>query len=374
MMYEKYAKLIPTYPVFHKRKVPFSPSIKLPGRFRERIDAIRALEGKLDGFLLSLRDYFDIVVDAYAANVHYSTALEGNPLALEEVRRMTRNSFEGISMMKPDASRQEIINHLSAIVHPEAFATPWSQEAIRKVHYLLTKNVEPDPIPGRYRTDPGPVYPTENGTDVVFVGAGSESVPDEMQSLLDWLNGAGEAIEPLVSAAVFFHEFASIHPFTEGNGRAGRTLFNIYLQTHGFPNARLCKIDYEITKDASRDTYYTLLSWTDESGDYSALLDFFLDAVLAAYEVANAAFDSKRRHISALEENSIKVLFGARNAKGGWFRVKDAVGWVGGASERTVSKTLNGLCAKGLLEDEGLTRARRFRLPDPISNIKELVG
>ena len=56
---------------------------------RGQIRAIRRMDGQLSGFLLSERDYLDLVKEAYASNVHWSTKIEGNELTIDEVRELT---------------------------------------------------------------------------------------------------------------------------------------------------------------------------------------------------------------------------------------------------------------------------------------------
>lgn len=353
------------HPVRHRRKDPFRPVVQVPADFPRRALELRRLDAELDRFILSAGDYMDLVVDAFATNVHYSTKLEGNPLPLEEVRRLTRNSFEGLRGGTLDKPRQEIINHLMAWVSPGTFETPWSVEMIRFVHQYLMEGVEPESLPGEFRK--GPAYITQ-GRDVVFQGADPRLVPDEMRSLADWLNGQGIALFPVVAATVFFHEFESIHPFRDGNGRTGRTLFHAYLQNHGLPNASLCKVEYEITKDP--ETYYLLLGWTDQEESYTELVDYVTDCTLAAYRSAIGAFRAKDLLTSDLEEAARRILVRAKQKKA-WFKVAEAVGWVSGIGEQTVRRHLNGLVERGVLEAEGQTKAKRYRFADPLRNARE---
>lgn len=367
MLDPRFRHCVPKYPVRHRRKVPFRPIVKPPRDFPRRTDELRHLDVELDRFILSAHDYLDLVVEAYATNVHYSTALEGNPLPLEEVRRLTRNSFEGLRAARLDAPRQEIVNHLIAWINPQAYQTPWTRQVLETHRYLM-ENVEPDSHPGVYRT--GPAYLTQ-GRDVVFEGAKPESVPEEMESLLAWLNEEASAYFPVVAATVFFHEFESIHPFKDGNGRTGRTLFHAYLQNHGLPNAGLCKIEYEMTRDP--DLYYTLLSWTDHSDSYTELLDFVMDSILAAYRDAIKAFAEKDLLSSGLDETARRLLIRAKQRKE-WFKVADASDWVDGVGEQTVRRHLGDLVGLGVLDAEGQTRSRRYRFADPLRDVRQALG
>lgn len=64
-----------------------------------------------------------------------------------------------------------------------------------------------------------------------FVPPAHERVPELMEDLVDFLNGA--AYSPIVQAAVVHAQFETIHPFTDGNGRVGRALIHTVLARRG---------------------------------------------------------------------------------------------------------------------------------------------
>ena len=67
------------YPVKHKPKVPFRPVVIPPADFDQVTARIVELDRGLDRFYLSAPDYGALVEEATAANVHWSTKIEGNP-------------------------------------------------------------------------------------------------------------------------------------------------------------------------------------------------------------------------------------------------------------------------------------------------------
>lgn len=364
MLPPKYAHCVPRYPVRHQAKLPFRPLVQAPSGFPKLAIQLRRLDTELDRYILSARDYLEIVVDAFASNVHYSTKLEGNPLTLAEVQRLTRNSFEGVRAGKLDGPRQEVLNHLAAWLYPDYYQTPWTDQ-VKETHRFLMEGVEPESLPGQYRTTPAHIT---QGRDVVFEGAKPELIAEEMDSLLRWLNHEAPALFPVVAATVFFHEFESIHPFKDGNGRTGRTLFHGYLQLHGLPNSHLCKLEYELLKDP--EVYYTLLSWADHSKSYVELVEFVTEATVRAYEKAIAEFQSKDLLSTGLEETPRRLLIRAKQHKE-WFRVADAAGWVDSLGEQSIRRHLSDLVSMGVLDAEGQTRARRYRFADPLRQVRE---
>ena len=357
------------YPVIHRRKVPFRPHIEVSEEFARRATEIRKLDSELDRFFPSLKDYFDLIEEAYASNIHFSTKLEGNPLPLDAVRKLTRRSLKmGVPEKKPDFPTQEIINHLFLWLSPETMQPPWTLKQISEIHQALLLGVSGDARPGELRNHEGAIY-SDQGEEV-FKTCPPKHVEEELTSLLEWNSRTAPSLDPVAGAAVFFHEFESIHPFSDGNGRVGRTLFHSYLQHRGLPNAHLCLVERELLNEP--EDYYRVLAWTDQDGSYGELLDFFSRALERSYRDAVERFQKKDLLSSKLPENLRRLLVNAKH-EGGWFSVSSAASWIQGTSEQTIRNGLNELVGLNLLETKGKTRAKRYRFVSPLDQIKSTV-
>ena len=67
-------------------------------------------------------------------------------------------------------------------------------------------------------------------------GSSPENTKYDLQELLDELyEHTFKSIDTLTKAAYFHARFENIHPFSDGNGRTGRTLLNYYLLTQNHP-------------------------------------------------------------------------------------------------------------------------------------------
>lgn len=359
-------------PVRHVRKVPFLPCVRAPDSFPQKARRIRELDLELSRFVLKPSDHLRLIEEAFASNVHWSTALEGNPLSLDEVRRITRNSFSGQLRESPDGPTQEVINHLLVLLYPELFRLPWDKEKICSINQLLLMGTEQTTSHGKYRTTRSSL---REGDTEVFLPAPPEHLDGEMASLLDWANRSSTAYDPVIGATVFFHEFESIHPFEDGNGRTGRSLFHIYLQCNGLNNSHLCRFDEHLLRDKA--LYYQILMYTDYAArgkrcDYLELLHYFTDSILAGYETAMVELTKKDLLTSHLDETSSRILMKARERRE-WFSRVEAASWIQGVGEQTVGARLAELVEKNILEAKGETRARRFRFRDPMEELRALL-
>lgn len=105
--------------------------------------------------------------------------------------------------------------------------------------------------------------------------------PDRLRELMDDLLTflSRTDIDPLMQAAVGHAQFESIHPFTDGNGRIGRSLINGVLR---FRNVtRTVSVPIAAALTASREEYFQALI-TYRSGEESPIVRVIAEALQTA--------------------------------------------------------------------------------------------
>lgn len=83
--------------------------------------------------------------------------------------------------------------------------------------------------------------------------------------LLEWWIGASRQLSPVLTSAVLHYRFEAIHPFADGNGRAGRALALWELYRRGFDTHHVFSIDEYYWEN--RLEYYALLNAVHQSGE-----------------------------------------------------------------------------------------------------------
>ena len=86
-----------------------------------------------------------------------------------------------------------------------------------------------------------------------------------MTDLVEFIH-ANDELDPLLRMAITHHQFESIHPFYDGNGRKGRILNLLILQREGLLDLPVLYLSRYITSTKSQ--YYQLLQFTRESNDW----------------------------------------------------------------------------------------------------------
>jgi len=214
---------------------------------------------------------------------HHSTAIEGNTLVLKQVEQLLE---EGRAVGNKELSEYlEVRGYADAAgwVYGQGIdAGGWSGEKlltlseVREIHSLAMTpvwEVAPHPHatakerPGSFREHDIEPFP------------GGMQPPDWTQVpvlIRDWVGdaqalrkvGEGEVPEAL---ARLHARFEQVHPFLDGNGRAGRLVLNLLLIRLGYPPAIIYK--------GNRARYLAALRRADQ-GDFGPLGEFLARAIL----------------------------------------------------------------------------------------------
>jgi Fic family protein len=202
--------------------------------------------------------------DTRIRNAHSSTAIEGNPLTLEQVR-----AIEEGRQIPPTAqrSRREVANYFAGLrfVEKNAKRTSITQTEVLKLHRILAAEVMDQGMAGQYRK-----IRVRVGD---YVAPSPDRVERLMSDLIKWWDKEAPKISAVLSAAILHHQFETIHPFADGNGRTGRMLSLWELYRRGFDSHHIFSIDEFYWED--RPGYYSALeNVRDEEGDLTSWLEY----------------------------------------------------------------------------------------------------
>lgn len=229
----------------------------------KRLNKLRPISSVL---LQKLREKFEVEM------TYNSNAIEGNTLTLKETYWVIQ---QGLTVKgKPLKDHLEAKNHKEALDFLYELIAPGnkntiSEHLIKSLHSLIIQDIDKN-IAGQYRERNVFITGTEH------TPPSSLNVPIKMQELIQWARTNQKKMNVIEFSAMFHHKFVHIHPFEDGNGRAGRLLMNIFLMQYGFPLAIIQKND--------RQKYYRALALADE-GNNKMLVNFIAQAVLRSLNI-----------------------------------------------------------------------------------------
>jgi fido (protein-threonine AMPylation protein) len=159
--------------------------------------------------------------------VHSTTSTEGNTCTLSEVTRILENHLtpKGKSLRE----MYEIRNFEDVLKYRKGYKGTISKKFIIKLHKLVMKDIDHYTLGSFRRIEVAILGSKTTLTPAIFV-------EEEMEKLLKWYHKNKGKRHPVELATEFHVRFEEIHPFTDGNGRVGREIFNLMITRAGFPS------------------------------------------------------------------------------------------------------------------------------------------
>lgn len=130
-----------------------------------------------------------------------------------------------------------------------------------------------------FRTTLGTALLNEVTGDTIYVPPQDQhEIVDHMSALEQFINDdAISDLDPLIKMALIHHQFESIHPFPDGNGRVGRILNMLYLTRKGLLDIPILYLSRHITQ--TKADYYRHLQTVKDDGDWESWVLYMLTAV-----------------------------------------------------------------------------------------------
>jgi Fic family protein len=193
------------------------------------------------------------------------------------------------------------------------------------------------------------------GTAIYTPPRGKGIIEEKLQNLANFVNDDSNfPIDPLIKMAIAHYQFEVIHPFRDGNGRAGR-IFNINILTQkGLLDLPILFLSKYIIDN--KNDYYSLLAGVTQRGSWEPWILFMLKAIEVTanltFNKINDILASKEAMMEAIEadtkirkpETLVQMIFTQPLTKVS--HLTDAKLY----AEGTARNYLNELCELGILE------------------------
>jgi len=254
---EKAEKLI--FEEINQYKVIQDPlQIELP---EKEIEFVRNLEfkEKLKVFHLS-ENQWKVFSELFTYNTN---AIEGSELESKEVKDILEKD-KWPKKSKEDIAETYGVNE--AIEFIRETKEHISLNLIKQLHRIVFKNSKP--FAGEFRKSGEEVVVRSGLGEIMHIGAPQSRVISLLNELIIWYNKNRDKYPVLILASVVHNQFENVHPFRDGNGRAGRLLLNNVLLKNKLPPVN---IDFK-----NRAEYYTSLQEYEKKHNLRPIIDLIL--------------------------------------------------------------------------------------------------
>ncbi len=236
-------------------------------------------------------------------------------------------------------------------------------DTLLSVHSELEKNR------AGLRKVPGTILKNEATGKIIYEPPQSAiQVADLMENLVNFIHMEDD-LDPLLRMAIAHHQFESIHPFYDGNGRTGRILNLLILVREGLLDIPVLYLSRYIT--TTKPDYYRLLQTARDENKWGEWCLYMLRgiAVTAQSEITliKAFRDLMKRYKNEIREKLPKIY--RQDLLNLLFRYPytkiELVERELGVSRNTAAKYLDQLAASGFVRKEKIGRSN-FYVNEPL--------
>ena len=219
---------------------------------------------------------------------HYSTRIEGNRLEPNEVKQVIEHEghFPG-----RERDEHEVKGYFAALKQVEKWAEERvfiTEELIKTIHGLVMNNGRAKAKATSYRDGQNVIRDSGTG-EIVYLPPEAKDIAPLMQGFIQWISENRDLPGPLL-AGVAHYQFATIHPYYDGNGRTARLLSTLLLHLSGYDLKGIYSLEEYYARQL--EDYYAAISIGPSynyykgraEADITPWLEYFLRGMAISFE------------------------------------------------------------------------------------------
>jgi Fic family protein len=362
----------------------FAPHYRITGKVAKALMSIEADRQVVATLPLTAPMLDSLRRTARLLSTHFSTQIEGNRLSPTQVQAVVEGEGNFPGRERDEA---EVRHYFAALQFVEARGrkpAPLAEREIQTIHGLvMTGKAKPTP----YRDGQNVIRDARTGR-IVYMPPEAKDVRTLMKDLVRWVNTApGEADVPgPVIAALAHYQFATIHPYFDGNGRTARLLTNLLLHRSGYGLNGIYSLEEYYAANLSK--YYEGLAVGDShnyyfgrvKGDVTPFVTYFCLGMADAFaKVRTRAEEASRQHAPDQSATLRRLSPQQRQALGLFLRMKEVTRNDLAVFFKLPARQAYLLCARWLkagflVVGNPSTKSRTYRLAEVYERLVAPVG
>lgn len=279
----------------------FKPKYRITNSLAKQLMQLEGLKTRIDGLPITPRLLAHLRETAKLQTTHYSTMIEGNRLSQKDVEGVLRKNqrFPG-----RERDEREVKNYYDALDFVEQSAEqnqPVTERQIQLIHGYVMRSGKGKPTPTPYRDGQNVIKDSRSG-GIVYMPPEAKDVPELMAALADWI---GEDIPCPIKAALAHYQFATIHPYYDGNGRTARLMTTMILHLGGYGLKGIYSLEeyyaqnlqayYDAIAVGPSHNYYMGRAEADLTG----WIEYFVTGMIEAFTKVETQAKGEKRNAAA---------------------------------------------------------------------------
>ncbi len=275
--------------------MPFKPTFTITAKIARSLMRIEAARQAVQDLPITPSVLATLRATSRLFSTHYSTMIEGNLLTPEQVGNVIgeHQHFPG-----RERDEKEVLGYYSALAKAESIAASKSavtETHIQLLHALVVAGGRKTAKPAPYR-DGQNVIRDSQSRGIVYMPPEAKDVPKLMQELAAWIQASEQEGLPCpLCAGIAHYQFATIHPYYDGNGRTARLLTTLILHLGGYDMKGLYSLEEYYARNLG--AYYKALAIGPShnyyqgraEADITQWLEYFCDGVAESFENVKSA-------------------------------------------------------------------------------------
>ncbi len=260
----------------------FDPQFTITPRLLENIKKIGIIVADLNKRHFLKLTLVKLEKTAREISAYSSTSIEGNPLALTDVKKIIQNQPQNLRDTEKEVlNYNEALEFLNKGILDESIK--FNLELILKVQKKVTAGLIDTYNAGKLREQP--VFVNNPRTrKTVYLPPDHQDVKNLTNDLLRFTSISKSRLDPLIVAGIFHKQFVIIHPFIDGNGRTARLTTKVLLANMGLNTFNLFSFENYYNQNVTkyfenvgiRGNYYD----TRDQVNFTVWLEYFTDGII----------------------------------------------------------------------------------------------
>ena len=268
--------------------IKFLPNYTITPKIASSLMRIEAAKEKVMHLPLTPTVLASLRETARLYTTHYSTMIEGNRLAPDQIKVVLKHEghFPG-----RERDEHEVKGYYAALTKVEqsaATGTPVTEKMIQTLHALVMADGRTTVKPTPYR-DGQNVIRDGRSRAIVYMPPEAKDVPSLMKGMVNWIQLSKNIPCPIV-AGIAHYQFATIHPYYDGNGRTARLLTTLILHLGGYDLKGLYSLEEYYARNLG--AYYEAISIGEShnyykgraEADITKWVEYFVEGMSASFE------------------------------------------------------------------------------------------